>query len=228
MTLPPENDNADDPDRDDAADQFDLSTPTGNIDVQPDAIESEQPRAAENAGSPEPTDSDESYGAGGWKGVEELVDEEDDDPPMAFGSKEPIEEDELDMTPMVDVTFLLLIFFMVTASFTLQKSIPQPPAASDAPSTNVAEEEEEQQDYVEVIIDQNNSFYVTTRDSQEIEAPSETEMRRLVKDAKDTYGPERIVIMAHVDALHEKLIAVCDAGQASSLKIEVKTTDIEF
>jgi len=44
---------------------------------------------------------------------------------------------------MVDVTFLLLIFFMVTASFTLQKSIPQPPAASDAPSTNVVEEEEE-------------------------------------------------------------------------------------
>ena len=117
---------------------------------------------------------------------------------------------------------------MVTASFTLQKSIPQPPAASDAPSTNVVEEEEEQQDYVEVIIDQNNSYYVTTRDSEEREAPSETEMRRMIKDAKDTYSPERIVITAHVDATHARLIAVCDAGQSSGLKIEVKTTDLEF
>ena len=31
--------------------------------------------------------------------------------------------DDLDMTPMVDVTFLLLIFFMVTASFGLQRAI---------------------------------------------------------------------------------------------------------
>ena len=37
--------------------------------------------------------------------------------------RQPREEEELDMTPMVDVTFLLLIFFMVTASFSLQKSI---------------------------------------------------------------------------------------------------------
>ncbi|MDG2389584.1 MAG: biopolymer transporter ExbD, partial [Planctomycetaceae bacterium] len=36
------------------------------------------------------------------------------------------ESDDLDLTPMVDVTFLLLIFFMITASFTLEKTIPTP------------------------------------------------------------------------------------------------------
>lgn len=34
--------------------------------------------------------------------------------------------DEMDLTPMVDVTFQLLIFFMITASFAMQKSIETP------------------------------------------------------------------------------------------------------
>ena len=61
-----------------------------------------------------------------WKGFEE---EEEFEPEVNFGSKGVI-EDELDMTPMVDIVFLLLIFFMVTASFTLQKSMQQPPMAT--------------------------------------------------------------------------------------------------
>ncbi len=44
---------------------------------------------------------------------------------------EPRSVPEADMTPMVDVTFLLLIFFMVTAAFTMQSAIvvpkPSPP-----------------------------------------------------------------------------------------------------
>ena len=206
--------------------QFGLSLPTGNM---ADEQMGDRP-VIQHSQEVDQTNrrSDEKYKSMGWKGIDDNEPEEvDDEPELSFSKKEPIPEDELDMTPMVDVTFLLLIFFMVTASFTLQKSIPQPPAASDAPSTNVVEEEE-QQDYVEVIIDQNNSYYVTTRDSEEQEAPSETEMRRMVKDAKDTYGPERIVITAHVDATHARLIAVCDAGQSAGLKIEVKTTDLEF
>lgn len=209
----------------DDGEKFGLSLPTGKM-------ANEEPGDRPSVHQSQEIDqsdrrSDEKYKAMGWKGIDDAEPEEEEEPLLSFSNKEPIPEDELDMTPMVDVTFLLLIFFMVTASFTLQKSIPQPPAASDAPSTNVVEEEE-QQDYVEVIIDQNNSYYVTTRDSEEREAPSETEMRRMVKDAKDTYDPQRIVITAHVDATHARLIAVCDAGQSSGLKIEVKTTDLEF
>lgn len=213
--------------RQDDNEEFGLSLPTGSMANEDSGVRPEIHRSQEIDQASRR--SDEKYKAMGWKGIDDdLREDDDEEPPLSFSNKEPIPEDELDMTPMVDVTFLLLIFFMVTASFTLQKSIPQPPAASDAPSTNVVEEEEEAQDYVEVIIDQNNSYYVTTRDSEEREAPSETEMRRMVKDAKDTYSPERIVITAHVDATHERLIAVCDAGQSSGLRIEVKTTDLEF
>ena len=131
------------------------------------------------------------------------------------------------MTPMVDVTFLLLIFFMVTASFTLQKSLAQPPASSDEASLNTQDEEDED-DYVEVIIDQNNTYYVTSRGEAEQEAPSETEMRTLVKDAVDTFSPKRMVITAHVDATYDRYITACDAGQVNRLSIQTSTTDVEY
>jgi biopolymer transport protein ExbD len=161
----------------------------------------------------------------GWKGI----DNEEEEIEEEFAQKkEPIPEDELDMTPMVDVTFLLLIFFMVTASFTLQKSISQPPAQTDEPTLNNVEEEIED-DYVEVIIDQTNTFYVTTRDTEEQEAPSEREMRSLVKDAKDNSTATRMVIKAHVDSMHRKVVTAWDAGIAVGMdKIEVQTTEEDY
>jgi biopolymer transport protein ExbD len=162
----------------------------------------------------------------GWKGVD-AVEEEEFEPEFTV-SKQPIPEDELDMTPMVDVTFLLLIFFMVTASFTLQKSIEQPPAQSDAPSmTNVDEELED--DYVEVIIDQTNTYYVTSRDAEEVEAPSEREMRSRVKDAKENSSATRLVIKAHVDSKHRNVVTAWDAGVAVGMdQIEIQTTDVDY
>ena len=50
---------------------------------------------------------------------------------FSFVKKEKAEQPEMDMTPMVDVTFLLLIFFMVTAAFTMQKSFEIPTPKTD-------------------------------------------------------------------------------------------------
>ncbi|MEC8344928.1 MAG: biopolymer transporter ExbD, partial [Planctomycetota bacterium] len=71
---------------------------------------------------------------------------------------------ELDMTPMVDVTFLLLIFFMVTASFTLLKTIEQPAPNSEEPSMTTVEEFEDNPDYVLVFIDEFNTYTVVFGD----------------------------------------------------------------
>ena len=161
----------------------------------------------------------------GWKGVD---DTEEAYEPEFVVKKEPIPEDELDMTPMVDVTFLLLIFFMVTASFTLQKSIKQPPAQTDAPSTNTIDEQMED-DYVEVIIDQTNTYYVTSRNEEEVEAPSEREMRSRVKDAKENSTATRLIIRAHVDSMHKKVVTAWDAGIAVGMdRIEIQTTEEDF
>ena len=51
----------------------------------------------------------------------------------------PLEESEMDITPMVDVTFLLLIFFMITASFAMQKSLETSfrPLSTASPSLSI-------------------------------------------------------------------------------------------
>ena len=171
--------------------------------------------------------SDEEYKQMGWKGFEE--DEVDEDPDISFLETGKIGEDDLDMTPMVDVTFLLLIFFMVTASFTLQKSIQQPPSQIEDPSTNVIQDEDTEEDYVEVIIDHTNTYLITTRDADEVEAPSDREMRARLRDAKSAAGTNRLIIRAHVDSMHSKVVTVWDAGISSGMdRIEIRTTDEDF
>jgi biopolymer transport protein ExbD len=176
------------------------------------------------------THEDGDYKDMGWKGFEDHegeIDEEYDEP-ATVGNKDKIPEDELDMTPMVDVTFLLLIFFMVTASFSLQKSIEQPPPETDEPSP-IVEEQEQDPDYVTVLIDQNNTFYVTSRAEEEVECPSEREMWTRVKESKTTDNVGRMIIRAHVDSMHKKVISAWDAGVVAGIeKISIETTDEEL
>lgn len=164
----------------------------------------------------------------GWKGIDQEQELDEFDEPLD-GEKKEIPEDELDMTPMVDVTFLLLIFFMVTASFTLQKSLEQPHSQSEDPSTNVQDNDDQPDDYIQINIDQNNTYYVTTRDSDEVECPSESEMRARVKDAKSNSNATRLVIRAHEESYHSKVVTAWDAGLVNDLdQIEIQTTDEDF
>ena len=68
------------------------------------------------------------------------------------------EFEELDLTPMVDVTFLLLIFFMITAAFNLQKKFDIPPSRSEeAALTTIIETSDEAA--IEVEIGSDNRVY---------------------------------------------------------------------
>ncbi len=159
-----------------------------------------------------------------WKGLEE---EEEFEPEVDFGHKG-VQETEMDMTPMVDVTFLLLIFFMVTASFTLQKSLEQPRVETNEPSTVVEDREDEDQ-YVEVIIDQFNNYRLTSRDAEEIEAPSDQEMRTRLRDMIRSTTAKRVVIRVHGDAWHEKVVTAWDAANNNSIEdISIQMTEEDF
>lgn len=208
---------------------FELLAPAGHLgpmDGPRDAKASENPAAQ----TPRPkAKADESLKQLIWKGFEEPVEEGSEDPPMNFTKRLDSSEDGMDMTPMVDVTFLLLIFFMVTASFSVQRSIEQPPPRIEEPSTNVTEDEEQEKDYVEVIIDQNNNFLVTTRTDEEVETPSESLMRAKIRNAVKDYGAERLLITAHVDSRHERVITVWDAGLSANIKVfQIRTTETEY
>ena len=144
----------------------------------------------------------------------------EDDVPEArlIAAKKGSFDDGLDMTPMVDVTFLLLIFFMVTAAFALQKSIqiPTPDPSESATESRTVEELEQDDDNVIVRIDKDNTIWVDDR-----EAPSEQELLSQLKEAREgapgtsTAGPSKLVVMASGDARHEKVVMALDAGTAA-------------
>jgi biopolymer transport protein ExbD len=210
----------------DPAPEFGLVPPTGELAKKPTG---DRPPLEFTAPQPiTPTASDKvSYKPMGWKGVDDF-EEVDPDPALDFGAAKKIPQDDMDMTPMIDVVFLLLIFFVLTASFAVQKSIEQPPSQIDDPSTVYVEPKDEEE-YVEVIIDQTNTYYVTTRDAEEVEAPSDREMMERMRDAKLSTGADRLIIRAHVDSLHHKVVKVWDAGNAIGMnRIQMRTTDEDF
>ena len=158
-----------------------------------------------------------------WKGFEVEPEPAPEEQGLRLKSISSSDDDDLDMTPMVDVTFLLLIFFIVTASFKVQMGIQQPP--TDQPSY-VVEEDKDNDDYVEVYIDRYNSYWVSTRDEDGVAAPSDPEMRNVVIDRVSNFDVQRMVILAHNDSVHEKVITAYDAGVKAGIGlINIKYTE---
>jgi len=133
-------------------------------------------------------------------------------------------DNEMDMTPMVDVTFLLLIFFMITAAFALQKAIEVPPASNDvaAPTQDV---EELEKDSIVLRVDGDNVFWISSPMwPEEQRAPSETDMRSKLRQARQgrggTHGrgPSKMLVQANGDATHERVVAALDAGSAVGME----------
>jgi len=154
---------------------------------------------------------------------EPLVDDDQEDwnPP-----RREREEEELDMTPMVDVTFLLLIFFMVTASFSLQKSIEMPRQQSDLPSLSVQDEPTEELDPVELEIDENGGFLVLAADWEE-ETPGKQNLilalKRAVAGNRDGM---KLNVKVHENAKLQYLVDGMDAGTIAGFS-EIEVTEVD-
>ena len=155
-------------------------------------------------------------------------DPDDEEPPQP--KKAQLVETEMDMTPMVDATFQLLIFFMITAAFALQKSKEIPKPESKEPSTNVVSKEDETAAAVIVRIDEFNSFLVIDANGDEMEAPSVFDLHARLRKAHegDSEGrvPTRLRVEAHEEALHERVITAIDAGNEVGFA-EVQLASIE-
>lgn len=131
-------------------------------------------------------------------------------------------EADMDMTPMVDVTFLLLIFFTVTAAFAIQKSLEVPPVDQDQ-ARQPQQVEDLVKDSVVVRVDGDNIFWIgCPRWSEEQRAPSMTDLRAKVREARrgedGEPGPSRMLVQANGDATHEHVVAALDSGSAVGME----------
>lgn len=139
--------------------------------------------------------------------------------PIIFREERKGQEAEMDMTPMVDVVFQLLIFFMLTASFTMQMSQKQGKPESTEPSTQAKSMEDfrTDPDYVVVRVDAQNTFHVSSGAwEDEIEAPSKQELLVRLREARqgDAQGnvPSKMLVLASIEALYEWVVTAVDAG----------------
>ena len=153
-----------------------------------------------------------------------------DPPPPPSGDDEdafarPKRDDgELDMTPMVDVTFLLLIFFVVTASFQLQKSILMPRQKTDAPSTAAVEEDPEELDQVELQIDEEGGFLVLSADD-EIEPLGKQALVSTLRGARGD-AATKLIIKVQEQAILQSLVDGMDSGTIAGYE-EIEVTQVE-
>lgn len=134
---------------------------------------------------------------------------------------------EMDMTPMVDVTFLLLIFFMVTAAFTMQRSFEVPTPNSDQASTTTVQDPEEDENVIVLRIDEFNTFHVLAPAwDEEQEAPSKQDLLVSLREARQSGSASQLLVKAHGDARYEKVIMAMDAGTAVGMD-DVKLMTVE-
>ncbi len=123
-------------------------------------------------------------------------------------------EAAMDMTPMVDVTFLLLIFFMITAAFDLQKSMqttpPEPEQEGAAQTVTIQEIEESS---VEVEIDGEDHILVDGEPVASLGVLVDILTKKIAEERLN-----EMLIRADYRASHGIVVSVTDAGMEANMQ----------
>ncbi|NLV24047.1 MAG: biopolymer transporter ExbD [Deltaproteobacteria bacterium] len=119
------------------------------------------------------------------------------------------EEPKIDLTPMVDVVFLLLIFFMISTTFieTSGISIQLPSVSSPAPPSR---EEKE----VRISVTAEGNIFHHHPNSPKPEPLTEEEMDRLLEHyGAEEAGQMTFFLLADRDSRHGKVVKVMDSAR---------------
>ena len=128
---------------------------------------------------------------------------------MSRFRKKESEEAEIDLTPMLDVVFIMLIFFIVTASFVKEKGIEiTRPDQNNAPPPPPSDNEDKD---ILIQINANSEIFIDQRriDLRAVRANIE---RMYAENPKAS-----LIIEANNQAKANVYAAVADAGKASNV-----------
>jgi biopolymer transport protein ExbD len=127
-------------------------------------------------------------------------------------------EPDVNLTPLIDVVFLLLIFFMVSTSFVKQSQITI--RLPEAESTAMVEEPPEQ---IDIMITEQGTYLVNGREL--INNRPETIRNALQRvSAGNTDLP--LTISADANARHQHVVTAMDvAGRLGFVRISIATVD---
>lgn len=134
---------------------------------------------------------------------------------MKFISTTPVEEVNINLTPLIDVVFLLLIFFMVSTTFDTTSELKITlPEASDQPSANVPEK-------LNIMIDSEGRFYLNSRELTN--KKSATLMAAVERALNGSDIP--VVIQSDAASPVQSLVTAMDVlGQLGLSQVSIATT----
>ena len=120
----------------------------------------------------------------------------------------PPDSPEVSLTALIDVVFLLLIFFMVSTTFEWRTEL-----GIELPEAS-AEESEAGEAVVEVVIDAGGSVRVEGR---RVDDTADGALRRALAGAAWGLESPRVVVSADARTPHQSVVAVMDAARRAGL-----------
>jgi len=133
---------------------------------------------------------------------------------MAIETQRKQEDVEIDMTPMLDIVFIMLIFFIVTTVFVKQAGIDvnKPSALSAVERKNA---------YIFIAIDDKNQIFI----DKDMLQPSEVKAKIQSLRTENIEG--EVVIQADKKAKAGLVLQVLDIAKSSGATVSVATDKVE-
>ncbi|MEJ2552562.1 MAG: biopolymer transporter ExbD [Gammaproteobacteria bacterium] len=119
------------------------------------------------------------------------------------------ESPAIDLTPLIDVVFMLLIFFMVSSTFKDQSMI-----RIDLPKASQQKQQENQEKPIVLTIDAQGNFYVD--DKRVVNTQIDT-LKRALKIAIDDRKSPPLTISADGRTPHQAVVTAMDAARQVGL-----------
>ncbi len=114
------------------------------------------------------------------------------------------EPPRVDITPLIDVVFLMLIFFMVSTTFDKQTQL-----KVELPEATASEVEEQAPDKIEITIDAQGQFYVNERELVKHDADT---LRRTMEKIADGRPDMPIMVSGDRNAPLQSMMTVLDVA----------------
>ncbi|UTF60918.1 biopolymer transporter ExbD [Gilvimarinus sp. DA14] len=125
------------------------------------------------------------------------------------------EEDSINLTPLIDVVFLLLIFFMVSTTFTKEThlEIDLPEAVGEA-STDTPEP-------LEIVVNVEGNYAI---DGKSLVNNQSATLKAAITELAGENTDQPLIITADAKAPHEAVVRVMDAaGQLGFVNLSITT-----
>lgn len=127
----------------------------------------------------------------------------------------------VELTPLIDVVFLLLIFFMVTTTFDRQAEI-----KIDLPTADKTAQMVPEQDKLELLIDSKARYYVNGREV--LNNKPETLFQAMTQVLNNMEKEPKLVISADANVDYQAVVTAMDiAGRLGLTNFSIATTQSE-